>query len=165
MDRTDEKILNLMKGNARISYEDLGKQLGISRVAAMKRVKKLEKEGVIRGYNTYICREDDVMGFIDIEAKPGRLDDVIEYLRTGTEGVRQIFRIGDKRVHMVIVTDSVDALEYMVKMIKEACRKDLEEIRCSVVREIIKDVYGGIGYGKGPGEGSVSNSQRSDGIP
>lgn len=154
-----------MKGNARISYEDLGKQLGISRVAAMKRVKKLEKEGVIRGYNTYICREDEVMGFIDIEAKPGKLDDVIEYLCTGTEGVRQMFRIGDNKVHMVVVTDSVENLRYMVQMIKEACRKDLEEIRGSVVRGIIKDVYGGVGYGKDPGEGSVSNSQKSNGIP
>ena len=34
MDKTDEKILELMKGNARISYQELGDQLGMSRVAA-----------------------------------------------------------------------------------------------------------------------------------
>lgn len=165
MDSTDEKILNLMKGNARITYEDLGKQLGISRVAAMKRVKKLEKEGVIRGYNTYICRDDEIIGFIDIESKNGKLGEIIEYLRTEIVDVRQMFRTGDNKIHMVIVTDSVENLRYMVQMIKEACRKDLEEIRGSVVREIIKDVYGGIGYGKDPGEGSVSNGQKSNGIP
>ena len=52
MDNTDERILDIMKGNARISFQELGDKLGISRVAAMKRVRKLEEEGVIRQYNT-----------------------------------------------------------------------------------------------------------------
>ena len=88
MDSTDEKLLNLMKGNARISYEELGKQLGMSRVAAMKRVKKLEKEGVIRGYNTYICWKDEVMGFIDIEASSGKMGDILEYIRSGYDAAQ-----------------------------------------------------------------------------
>ena len=50
MDNTDERILDIMKGNARISFQELGDELGISRVAAMKRVRKLEEEGVIRQY-------------------------------------------------------------------------------------------------------------------
>ena len=52
MDNTDERILDIMKGSARISFQELGDKLGISRVAAMKRVRKLEEEGVIRQYNT-----------------------------------------------------------------------------------------------------------------
>ena len=56
MDRNDEQILDLMKGNARISFQELGAALGMSRVAAKKRVKKLEEAGIIRGYNTTIYR-------------------------------------------------------------------------------------------------------------
>ena len=52
MDNTDERILDIMKGDARISFQELGDKLGISRVAAMKRVRKLEQEGIIRQYNT-----------------------------------------------------------------------------------------------------------------
>ena len=44
-----EKILDLMKGNARISYQELGEAIGMSRVAAKKRVRKLEQDGIIRG--------------------------------------------------------------------------------------------------------------------
>ena len=40
MDNTDERILDIMQGNARISFQELGDELGISRVAAMKRVRK-----------------------------------------------------------------------------------------------------------------------------
>ena len=41
MDKTDEKILNMLKGNARMSYKDMGDAIGVSRVAAKKRVDKL----------------------------------------------------------------------------------------------------------------------------
>ena len=40
MDKTDERILDLLKGNARMTYQELGDALGMSRVAAQKRVKR-----------------------------------------------------------------------------------------------------------------------------
>ena len=61
MDKTDKKILDLLKGNARMTYQQLGDELGMSRVAAQKRVKKLEEAGIIRGYNTTIYRDDEVL--------------------------------------------------------------------------------------------------------
>ncbi len=54
MDRTDERILDLLKGNARMSWKELGDAVGMSRTAAKKRVEKLEREGIIRGYNTCV---------------------------------------------------------------------------------------------------------------
>ena len=38
MDGTDKKLLDLIKGNARMSYQEIGDALGMSRVAAKKRV-------------------------------------------------------------------------------------------------------------------------------
>jgi predicted ArsR family transcriptional regulator len=60
LDEKDEKILELLKGNVRMSYQELGDALGLSRVAAKKRVQKLEAAGIIRGYNTCIYRGDEV---------------------------------------------------------------------------------------------------------
>ena len=54
MDKTDEKILDLLKGNARMSYQELGDAIGMSRVAAKKRVQKLENEKIIRRYKRII---------------------------------------------------------------------------------------------------------------
>ena len=45
IDGTDKKLLDLIKGNARMSYQEIGDALGMSRVAAKKRVDKLEKAG------------------------------------------------------------------------------------------------------------------------
>ena len=145
MDRTDKRILEIMQGNARISYQELGDKLGISRVAAMKRVRKLEQEGIIRGYNTYICREDELTMLIDIVTKPETFEEVMNYCLTQTAFVRQIFRTTKaNHIHMVAVSDSAEELEYLTKMIRKHCAEKIDEIECHAVTEVIKDVYGKI---------------------
>lgn len=147
MDKKDEKILDLLKGNARMSYQEIGEALGMSRVAAKKRVDKLEKDGIIRGYNTCIYRDDEITMFIDIVTEPGRLNTVLKYVGTRTAYIRQIFTTRKKNhIHMVAVSDSVQDLKYLIDMIQKDCGSDIAELHCHVVREVIKDVYGGIKY-------------------
>lgn len=147
MDKTDEKILNMLKGNARMSYQDIGDAIGMSRVAAKKRVQKLEKEGIIRGYNTCIYKPGEVTVFIDIVTAPDKYDDVLEYVSTKTAYIRQIFKtLKDNHIHMIATSDSVDELKYLIKMIQKKCGDDIQELHCNAVKEVIKDVYGGIRY-------------------
>ena len=42
MDPIDQKILELIRENARMSYSDIGKAVGISRVSARKRMDSME---------------------------------------------------------------------------------------------------------------------------
>lgn len=147
MDKKDEQILDLMKGDARISFQELGDRLGMSRVAAMKRVKKLEEDGIIRGYNTCIYRDDEVTMFMDIEIKPEKYDKVLKYITTRTTYIRQIFRTtGESRIHIVAVSDSVENLMHLTKMIQKKCGEDIVHLSTHAVKEVIKDVYGGVGY-------------------
>ncbi|MCR5595530.1 MAG: Lrp/AsnC family transcriptional regulator [Lachnospiraceae bacterium] len=149
MDNKDEMILDLIKGNARMSYKDIGDAIGISRVAAMKRIRKLEDSGIIRGYNTYIDRPEENTIIIDIVTKPGRLDDTVEYLATRTAFVRQIYKTTkENHIHLVAVSDDLSNLQYLLRMIRTACKDDIENITCHGVKEVIKDVYGGIRYVK-----------------
>ncbi len=150
MDEKDKQILDMIKGNARMSYQEIGDALGISRVAAKKRVDKLEKAGIIRGYNTYIKRDDEIIMLIDIITTPEGFDRVLEYVSTRTMYVRQIYTtLKEYHIHLVAVSDSSEQIKYMAKIIKKACMDDIEEYHCRQVREIIKDVYGGIGYEPG----------------
>lgn len=143
MDSIDAKILDLIRGNARMSYQELGEKLGMSRVAAKKRVNKLERAGIIRGYNTCIYREGEVTLFIDLVTEPDAFDTVLEYVSTRTAFVRQIFTTTkENHIHMVAVSDSVADLKYLMRMIQKKCGEYLVEIRCHAVKEIIKDVYG-----------------------
>ena len=47
---------------------------------------------------------------------------------------------------MVAVSDSVQDLKYLINMIQKECGSDIAELHCHAVKEVIKDVYGGIRY-------------------
>ena len=56
-DEKDQIMLQLLRKDGRISFTELGKKTGMTRVAAKKRVKKLEEAGYIRGYQALIPEE------------------------------------------------------------------------------------------------------------
>ncbi len=147
MDKTDETILKLLQGNARMSYQELGDAIGMTRVAAKKRVKKLEREGIIRGYNTCIYRENEVTMFIDIVTAPGKYEDVVKVLCYRTAYIRQIYQTTkENHIHAVAVSDQTSDLNYLIRMIRKGCGDDIAEMQCHTVKEIIKDVYGRVEY-------------------
>ena len=161
MDKTDELMLDLLKGNARMTFQELGDAIGMSRVAAKKRVKKLEDEGIIRGYNTCIYRDEDITLFIDLVTLPDKFEEVLQYVSTRTAYIRQIFTTTKAyHIHIVAVSDNVQNLNYLIRMIRKKCGDSLTEIHCHTVKEVIKDVYGGVNK---YGQLSVSDSVGSDG--
>src|SRR3954453_14630246 len=50
MDEVDGEILRLLREDARISWRDLGAAVGLSANAAAERVRRLRRDGVIRGF-------------------------------------------------------------------------------------------------------------------
>lgn len=50
MDVLDKKILDILKTNARESFANIGKEVGLSAPAIGKRVRQMEDEGIIEGY-------------------------------------------------------------------------------------------------------------------
>lgn len=54
MDAIDVKILELLENNGRMSHEEIGKRLNMSRPAIHQRVSRLEESRVIKGYNADI---------------------------------------------------------------------------------------------------------------
>ena len=49
MDDTDRRLLALLLADARTSYADLARQVGLSAPSVQDRVRKLERDGVLRG--------------------------------------------------------------------------------------------------------------------
>ena len=147
MDRNDELILEMIRENARISYQELGDTIGMSRVAAKKRVDKLEREPIIRGYRTSICMGDEITMLIDIVTAPGKMDNVIKVLTNRMAYIRQIFKttLGN-HVHVVAVSNESANLGYLIKMIEKKCGDDIVSINCNTVKEVIQDDYSGIKY-------------------
>jgi Lrp/AsnC family leucine-responsive transcriptional regulator len=56
LDATDRRILRLLAGDGRSSYQGIADEVGLSRPAIMERVKRLEENGYINGYGAHLDR-------------------------------------------------------------------------------------------------------------
>ena len=57
LDHIDYKILNHLQENARITNADLADKVGLSPTPCLRRLRRLEADGVIKGYHTEVDRE------------------------------------------------------------------------------------------------------------
>jgi len=76
LDEIDEKILRNLLVDARQSARQLALKLGISTVTVLSRIKKLEKEKIIKGYTTIIDHEKigySLTAIIEIIAKNDKI--------------------------------------------------------------------------------------------
>ncbi len=79
LDNTDERILKNLMVDARLSARQLALKLGISTVTVLSRIKKLEKEKIIKGYTALIDHEKlgyNLTAIIEIIAKKDKIIDI-----------------------------------------------------------------------------------------
>lgn len=63
MDATDDRILQALRRDGRISNAELAARVGLSASACLRRVQELERSGVIRGYRAVLDRSRLGVGF------------------------------------------------------------------------------------------------------
>jgi len=83
LDKIDERILKNLMMDARLSARQLALRLGMSTVTILTRIKKLEKEKIIKGYTTLIDHEKlgySLTAVIEIIAKKDKIIDIEEEL-------------------------------------------------------------------------------------
>ncbi|WP_317931186.1 Lrp/AsnC ligand binding domain-containing protein [Halioxenophilus sp. WMMB6] len=69
LDKIDRSIVRILQKEGRITHAELSRRVGLSTTPCVERVKKLEKEGVIRGYTALInphYLKADLVVFINI---------------------------------------------------------------------------------------------------
>ena len=67
--KIDRNILRALQRDARISFAELARKVGLSTTPCKQRVKKLEQEGVIRGYQAILNPDSlaaGLVGFVQI---------------------------------------------------------------------------------------------------
>jgi DNA-binding Lrp family transcriptional regulator len=78
LDETDVKILKVLIADARLSSRQIARQCGVSIGTVLSRVKKMESEGVIRGYAALLDHEKlgyELTVVTEITVSKGRLLD------------------------------------------------------------------------------------------
>lgn len=72
LDRIDRTLLRALQNNARISNKELAAQIGLAPSSCLARVRKLEADGVIRGYRAELSPRDlglDLQAMISVELR------------------------------------------------------------------------------------------------
>ena len=144
LDELDKKIVDLLIQNARMSYPEIGQQVGISRVAVKMRVQALEQKGIIEEYTTIINPQKisgAVSCYFEIETKPDTLAEVAGILEKN-DTVTQIYRVtGKSRLHVHAVASSNEEME---KLICNTMDKlpGVVECTCNTILSRIKDIKG-----------------------
>ena len=76
MDETDVKVLRALVSDARLSSRQISKKAGVSIGTVLTRIKRMEKEGVIRGYCAVVDHEKlgyMLTALVEITVSKGRL--------------------------------------------------------------------------------------------
>ena len=143
LDALDQKIVRLLIENARISYSDIGQEVGISRVAVKARIQALEQRGIIEEYTTIINPQKisgAVSCYFEIETLPDTLAEVTETLKEN-EAITQVYRVtGKNKLHVHAVASS----EEMEKLIREVIDPlpGVVSCSCNIILSRIKDIKG-----------------------
>lgn len=61
LDDINRDLLDLLQTDGRMSYRELGERVGLTAPAVTERIRKLEEQGVIRGYRAVV--DYDALGF------------------------------------------------------------------------------------------------------
>jgi len=114
LDSLDWAILSELQENARLSYAEIGRRVGLSAPAVTERVKSLEESGVIDGYTTRIRPEKvglPVSAFIRIRFHGADLETFFEQVRSH-EAVSECHRVtGSDDIVLRLRAASVNRLE------------------------------------------------------
>lgn len=140
----DQKIIQLLIENARMSYSDIGQEIGISRVAVKARIQALEQRGIIEEYTT-IINPQKISGaiscYFEIETLPDTLAEVTEILRQN-ETITQVYRVtGKNKLHVHAVAASSEEMENLIHEIIDPL-PGIESCSCNIILSRIKDIKG-----------------------
>src|SRR5689334_18732526 len=118
MDAIDLRLVDLLRANARLSYAELARQVGLSAPAVHERVGKLESGGTIRAYRAEVAPETIGLGVTAligiVEDSGADTDDVLAALRAIPEIEACYFMAGVESYQLTVRVGTIAELEQLI---------------------------------------------------
>ena len=140
LDEKDKIIINMLKENSRISYSEIARKLGISEVAVMKRVKKLESNGVIKKYTILVDYKKlgyNMVSITGLDTLPEYLFSTIEELKKKNYVEFLAITSGDHSIMVKIIARNNDELTKIHKEIESM--QGVHHVRPAIILNIVKE--------------------------
>ncbi|MGA8854098.1 MAG: Lrp/AsnC family transcriptional regulator [Christiangramia sp.] len=121
VDNLNWAILEELQKNARVSFSEVGRKIGLTSPAVAERVRKMEDAGIINSYKVNLSHQKtgyQLRAIITLRAFTGRLKAFLETVKTFKE-VLNCYRItGNENIIMeVILRDQVHLEKLIDKLI------------------------------------------------
>ncbi|MFC4736333.1 Lrp/AsnC family transcriptional regulator [Bacillus daqingensis] len=115
--KTDIQMLNILSEHGRMSYVDLAKEVGMSRVSVRERMQMLQDEGIIEKFSVVINSEKvgkGVSAFFEVDCEPTALVQVAETLAENPKVASCYQMTGPSTLHMHVLVEDFIQLEHFI---------------------------------------------------
>jgi len=121
LDNTGWRILGALQADARLSFSELGRQVGLSAPAAAERVRRMEDARIIAGYRVDLALEKlfPVTAIIRISAPEENCTRLAACARSLAEVVEAHRVTGSDRLVLKVVAQSVDHLDGIIRQLSQ----------------------------------------------
>lgn len=143
LDKVDARIIAALQKDGRLSVVELAEQIGLSPTPCARRIRLLEKAGVIQGYTAIVDPARlglKVQAFVQVKLER-HTDDNVEQFRRGLIALEEIVSCqattGEYDFVLQVVSADLDALSRLVlkKLLKLPMVRD---VHSSIVLETVK---------------------------
>ncbi len=135
LDGTDRAILRALQANARSTYAEIGRAVGLSAAAVHERVHRLEQRGVIRGYTADVDPEVlglAVLSLVHLLPSDSSNAAAIEAALRGVEQIEAAYSVAGEESHVLVVrTHSIAELSEVLQRLQDV--EGVARTRTSVV--------------------------------
>jgi len=139
-DKTDAKILKVVTENSRLSYRKIAKKIGVSTLTVLTRMKKMEENGVIKGYSALIDHKKlglNLTALIEVKTTKGHIV-LGEKLLAGLENVYGVWGVTGQTDAIILAKFAdTDMLSQFAKKILS--NPHITSINTHVVLETVKE--------------------------
>ncbi len=111
-------IIEILMKDARTPYTEIARKLGVTEAAIRKRVKKLEEQGIIRGYRAVVDPKKigyKIVAEIGFDVEPEQYVRAIEQVKKMPEVKRMKSTTGD---HMIMIECWFHDSDEMVRFVR-----------------------------------------------
>lgn len=104
MDEISFKILKILQNKARIPNVEVARQVGLAPSAVLERIRKLEKQGIIEGYEVRLNPKyftKSLVAFVTVQTEPGDTDDRVGQSLAAIESVQEVHLVAGDDAYLV----------------------------------------------------------------
>lgn len=119
IDETDMRILQILKENARMTYVDIGKEVGLSEGAVRNRIQALVDSGKIRRFTIEVAPSVELRALTMISVTPSTPTAIVSEALGKLLAVERIYEVtGEYDIVAVISSSNIEGINQCIEDIR-----------------------------------------------